>query len=108
MTPPFQNLRLEADSLYALINDWAQMQLTVAHDYAVITGFGFHADLAGAFSALVPDWEASIFLPTTYLDWETGTYSLELVDEKCYASRNQQGFLLPDVPVVVVVVSMPE
>ena len=105
----FQKMRLEAKSLYALIQIWAEMHLTVADDStAIIIGYGYTYDIAGAFSDLVLDWEATILLPKENLNLEPGEYDLFMVGEALYAFRDQQQFSIPDMPVVVVVVSVVE
>ena len=104
----FQKMRLEADSLYSLINNWVETHLTVTEGAAIIIGYGYAYEIAGAFSNLVLDWEATIVLPRAELELENGEYDLIMLKEKLYACRNQQKFLLPDGPVVVEVVSVPE
>ena len=104
----FQKMRLEADSLYALVSTWAEMQLQLTEDGAVITGYGFAHEIAEAFTNLVLDWEASIFFPEGNLSLESGTYELIFIKEKLYACRDQEKLLLEDTPVVVQVTSAPE
>ncbi|MCO6488459.1 MAG: hypothetical protein J5I98_08580 [Phaeodactylibacter sp.] len=104
----FQKMRLEADSLYALINNWVETHLTVKEDTAVIIGYGYAYEIAGAFSNLVLDWEATIILPREELDLENGEYDLIILEKELYACRNQQKYLLPDMAVTVEVVSAPE
>ncbi len=104
----FQKMRLEAQSLYALIQTWAEMHLTLTEDSATITGYGYTYDIAGAFSDLVLDWEATILLPRDRLDFALGEFDLLTVGEELYAFRNQQQYPVPDGPVILEVVSMPE
>ena len=104
----FQKMRLEADSLYALINNWVETHLTVTEGAAAIIGYGYAYDIAGAFSNLVLDWEATIILPRAELDLENGEYDLIMLEEELYACRNQQKYRLPDMAVAVEVVSVPE
>ncbi|MCB9040363.1 MAG: hypothetical protein H6557_27380 [Lewinellaceae bacterium] len=102
----FQKMRLEADSLYALINNWVETHLTVTEGAAVIIGYGY--EIAGAFSNLVLDWEATVLLPRAGLELENGEYDLIMLGEELYACRKQQKYLLPDLAVTVEVVSVPE
>ncbi len=104
----FQKMRLEADSFYALINTWAETHLTVTEGAAVIIGYGFAYEIAGAFSNLVLDWETTIILPEEKLELKNGEYDLIMLDKELYACRNQQKYLLPDMAVTVEVVSVPE
>ena len=104
----FQKMRLEADSLYALINNWVETHLTVTEGAAVIIGYGYAYEIAGAFSNLVLDWEATVLLPRAGLELENGEYDLIMLGEELYACRNQQKYLLPDLAVTVEVVSVPE
>lgn len=104
----FQKMRLEADSFYALINNWVETHLTVTEGAAVIIGYGYAYEIARAFSNLVLDWEATIILPREELELENGEYDLIMLEKELYACRNQQKYLLPDGPAVVEVVSVPE
>ena len=103
----FRTMRLEAKSLYSLINTWVEMNLAVTEEAAIITGFGFAHDIAWAFTNLVFDWEASILLPKDGLGLATGDYKLTRFGEELYACRDQQKYLLADQPVVVEVKSAP-
>ena len=94
-------MRLEADSLYALIAAWADMQMIVTEESISIKGNGFVYDIAKTFSSLVQNWEASILLPPGELDAKPGNYDLLLVSEGLYACRGKQKLLLKDGPVVV-------
>ena len=49
----FQKIQLEAGSLLALIDTWAEMQLQVTDTSAKIIGYGFAPDIAEAFTTLV-------------------------------------------------------
>jgi hypothetical protein len=104
----FQKMRLEADSLYSLIMNWVEMQLFVTKEETYITGYGYYYEIAGAFSDLVFDWEANIYLPQHKLELEEGSYDLIMVDEKLHACRNQKGHIVEDGPVIVEVISVPE
>ncbi len=101
-------MRLEAGSLYALINNWVETQLVVTESSARIIGYGYAHEIAGAFSDLVLDWEATIVLPRQELSLETGEYDLFMLEEGLYAFKDQQRFPLADQPVVVEVVSVEE
>ena len=103
----FRTMRLQAKSLYSLINTWVEMNLAVTEEAAIITGFGFAQDIAWAFTNLVFDWEASISLPRGGVGLETGEYKLIRLGEALYACRDQQKYLLADQPVVVEVKSAP-
>lgn len=104
----FQKMRLEARSLYALIQTWAEMRLAVTEDSAAITGYGYTYDIAGAFSDLVLDWEATILLRRDGLNLRPGEYDLLTLGEELYAFRDQRQYPVPDGPVVVEVVSVAE
>jgi hypothetical protein len=108
MTPPFQTLQLEAPSLYALIGTWAETQLLVTREEARIVGYGYPQEVAAAFTALVFDWEATIFLPRETLPLTGGTYDLILKDGTLLACRDQRSTPIPDQPVRVEVRSVPE
>ncbi len=102
----FTKMRLEAPSFYKLIMNWVETQLIVTPDSARIIGDGYYYEIAGAFSDLVLDWEATILLPE-HPGLETGEYDLAMVEDQLHAFRNQQGYPLADGPVVVEVVSVP-
>ena len=104
----FQKMRLEADSFYALINNWVETQLVVTDSSACIIGYGYAYEIAGAFSDLVLDWEATILLPRQALGLEAGEYDLSMLEEGLFAFKGQQRFPLADRPVVVEVVSVEE
>lgn len=104
----FQKMQLEAESLFALIQTWAEMQLIVSEDTAAIIGYGYSDEIAGAFSILVFDWEATIPLPRHELDLPEGSYDLIRSNGLLHACRNQQAYPLADRPVRVEVVSVPE
>ena len=59
----FQKMQLEAGSLFALISTWTEMQLIVSEDAATISGYGYSDAIAGAFSVLVFDCDASVVIP---------------------------------------------
>ncbi len=102
----FTSMRLEAPSLYKLIMKWVETQLIVTENDARIIGYGYYYEIAGAFSDLVFDWEATILLPHPGL--EPGEYELNTIDGQLYAFRNRQRYSIPDGPVVVEVESVPE
>lgn len=104
----FQKMRLEADSFYALINNWVETQLIVTESSARIIGYGYAYEIAGAFSDLVLDWEAAILLPRQELGLETGSYDLSMLEGRLFAFKDQQRFPLADRPVIVEVVSAEE
>jgi hypothetical protein len=104
----FKKMRLEADRLVPLITSWAEMQLIVTEERAVIRGFGFAHDIAEAFSALVLDWEATVFLQTSLPGLAPGAYDLTVIGEDLYAARDQQKFLVPGGPVTVEVTAVAE
>ncbi len=104
----FQKMQLEAPSLYALIDTWAEMQLEVTDSAAVIKGYGFSHEIAKAFTTLVLDWEAKIFLARESLSLDPGTYDLVRVDEALFACRDQQKYLVTDRGVAVEVQSVIE
>lgn len=97
----FTHLRLQAPGLYALINTWAEMHLSVSPASAVITGRGYSYEIARAFTNLVFDWEASIRLPREELGLEAGEYELILIDGLLYACREQRKYAVADRPAVV-------
>jgi hypothetical protein len=105
---PFQKMRLEADGFYDLINTWAEMQLVVTKDSATIIGDGYAHEILEAFTVLVFDWEASIPLSKESLDIPEGSYDLSRMGDIVHACTNRQAYPLPDRPVTVEVVSMPE
>jgi hypothetical protein len=105
---PFQKMRLEAGSFYDLINTWAEMQLVVTEDSATIIGDGYVHEILEAFTVLVFDWEASIPLSKEGLDIPEGSYDLSRMGDIVHACTNQKAYPLPDRPVTVEVVSMPE
>jgi hypothetical protein len=100
----FQTMRLEAASFQSLIANWAEIQLVVTADGAILHGYGFAHDIAAAFSALVLDWEAAIHLPPAHLELAPGTYSLILLAEGLFACRGQERFRVGDGEAVVEVV----
>lgn len=99
---------LEAGSLYDLVSTWAEMQLLVSEEAALITGYGFDPDISWALTTLTLDWEATIHLPPGHIALPAGEYDLITIAGDLYACRNQEKFLLPDTPVTVEVVSVPE
>jgi hypothetical protein len=101
----FQKMRLEAPNFYALINNWVETQLIVTETGARIIGYGYAYEIAGAFSDLVLDWEATILL-SQEPDLESGQYNLYMLDEGLFAFKDQQRFPVADQPVVVEVVSV--
>jgi hypothetical protein len=104
----FTYMRLEASSLYTLIANTAELQLTVGEETARITGYGFAFDIEEAFSTLVLDWEATVLLDRAKTGLPGGEYDLIYLEDRLYATRNQQKFPLPDLPVEVEVKSVPE
>lgn len=106
----FQQMRLEAESLYALINTWAETQLEVRPDAAVIVGYGYNEAISEAFTLLVFDWEATIHLDISDLDIPLGAYRLirSQTTYLLYACSKEDSYPIPDRPVVVEVVSVPE
>lgn len=108
MKHPFQKMQLQADSWYALIGTWAEMQLIVRDGTAEIIGEGYTYEIARALTLLVFDWEARILLPMQELDIPAGSYDLSRQGDRVHASSGSDYFLLPDREVVVEVVSVPE
>ena len=108
MRYPFQKMQLEADGFYKLINTWAEMQLVVTEESATIIGEGYTYEILKAFTALVFDWEASIPLSKESLGLSEGSYGLIREGAVVYACKDQQAYPLPDRPVTVEVVSVPE
>ena len=108
MRYPFQKMRLEADGFYDLINTWAEMQLVVTKDSATIIGEGYTYEILKAFTALVFDWEASIPISKEGLGIPEGSYDLSRMGDKVHACTSEKAYFLPDRPVTVEVVSMPE
>ena len=104
----FQKVRLEAKSLFALINTWAEMQLIVQDRSAEIIGFGSTDEIAEAFTILVFDWEATISLSLDGLDIPEGSYDLIREGDIVHACRHQKSYPVTDRPVVVEVISVPE
>jgi hypothetical protein len=104
----FNKVRLETESLLSIIETWAEMQLFVTKDETYITGFGFPDDIGGAFTTLVFDWEAFIYLPQHKLNLEEGAYDILTIGEELYAFRNQKKYFIGDGPVVVELISVPE
>lgn len=107
MSQPFQQLQLEAPSLYALIETWADTQLLISEEEARIVGTGYPQGIAEAFSTLVFDWEATTFLLRETLPLAEGAYDLILKDGQLSACRGRESVLIKDQPVQVEVVSMP-
>jgi len=101
----FQKIQLEADSFYALITTWAEMQLEVTEDSALIRGYGFAPEIAEAFTTLVLDWEAEIRLPEIPDGLTPGAYDLIELDGLVYACREGEKFRLADGEVSVEIVS---
>jgi hypothetical protein len=100
----FTQLELQADSFYDLIGTWAEMQLVVPDEGAAyLHGYGFTADIAAAFSALVLDWSARIELPADSVQLEPGEYELIRLETGVYACRGGEKWLLGDVGCRVVV-----
>lgn len=108
MSQPFQQLQLEATSLYALIETWAETQLLISKEEARIVGTGYPKGIAEAFSTLVFDWEATTFLLRETLPLAEGTYDLILKDGVLLACRDQESFCIKDQPVQVEVLSVSE
>jgi hypothetical protein len=105
----FKKMRLEADSLYSLIMTWIEMQLFVTKDGSYITGYGYYYEIAGAFTNLVFDWEAYIYLPQHKFNLEEGVYGVATIGEDLYAFKDQKKYYLgKDGPVIVEVISVPE
>ncbi|MCB0614606.1 MAG: hypothetical protein KDC75_14920 [Phaeodactylibacter sp.] len=104
----FQKMQLEADGFYKLINTWAEMQLVVTEDSATIIGYGYTYEIAGAFTMLVFDWEASIPIAKEGLNIPEGSYDLSRMGDKVHACSSEKAYFLPDRPVTVEVVSVPE
>lgn len=90
----FKHITLHAESLYALINDWVEMQLLVEEEKAYLFGYGYAYEIAEAFTTLVLDWEARIYMPTPTLP--PGQYDLVMLEEGLYACQKQQKWLLED------------
>ncbi|MEZ4995359.1 MAG: hypothetical protein R2824_33385 [Saprospiraceae bacterium] len=105
---PIQKMHLEAPSLYALISTWAETQMIISEKIAQIIGYGYARDVAEAFTLLVFDWEATIFLDRTGLMLPAGTYGLIHDGDTLLACREQQSFSIPDQPVTIEVISVPE
>lgn len=105
---PFQKMQLEAPSLYALISTWAETQLVVEKDRATIIGYGYQREIAGAFSLLVFDWEATISLDRSTLAIQDGTYGLIRAGDHLLGCKDQQTYPIPDQAVRVEVLSVLE
>ena len=101
-------MQLEADGFYKLINTWAEMQLVVTKDSATIIGEGYTYEILKAFTALVFDWEASIPIAKEGLGIPEGSYDLSRMGDKVHACTSEKAYFLPDRPVTVEVVSVPE
>ena len=100
----FKQLELQADSFYGLIGTWAEMQLVVPDEGpAYLHGYGFTADIAAAFTALVLDWSARIELPAGAVQLEPGKYELIRLEEGVFACRGGEKWLVEDVGCRVVV-----
>lgn len=108
MRLPFQKMQLEAEGFYDLINTWAEMQLVVTEDSAMIIGEGYTYEILKAFTNLVFDWEASIPISKEGLNIPEGSYDLSRMGDKVHACTSEKAYPLPDRPVRVEVVSMPE
>ena len=108
MKYPFQKLLLEAEGFIDLIGTWAEMQLVVTPDTAVIIGDGYTYDVSQALTTLVLDWEARIPLPRAALGIPGGSYDLSRKEDWVHACRGDEYFPIADRPVVVEVVSVPE
>ena len=104
----FQKMQLEAGGFYGLINTWVEMQLVVTEESATIIGYGYTYEIAGAFTMLVFDWEASIPLSKESLGLSEGSYGLIREGDIVYACKDQQAYPLPYRPATVEVVSAPE
>ena len=105
---PFQKMQLEAGGFYKLINTWAEMQLVVTEESATIIGEGYTYEILKAFTALVFDWEASIPIVKAGLNIPEGSYDLSRMGDKVHACTSEKAYFLPDRPVTVEVVSVPE
>lgn len=108
MKYPFQKMHLEAEGFFDLIGTWAEMQLVVSGDAAVIIGDGYTFEIAKAFTALVLDWEARIPLPRHELDLPDGAYDLSHQGSIVFACKGQEAYPVVDRAVRVEVVSVPE
>lgn len=103
----FQKIQLEADSFYALITTWAEMQLEITEDSATLRGYGFAPEIAEAFTTLVLDWEGEILLPALPPGLAPGAYDLIELDGLVYACREGEKYRLEDGEVSVEIVSRP-
>lgn len=104
----FQKMQLEAKGFYDLIGTWAEMQLIVTDDSAVIVGDGYTSEIEEALTILVLDWEATIPLSGPGLELPTGSYDLTRKGATVHACMDEQFFPLADRPVVVEVAAKPE
>lgn len=104
----FQKMQLEAQGFYDLIGTWAEMQLVVTQDSAVIIGDGYTYEISEAFTALVLDWEAHISLPKAELGIPEGSYDLSRKGDIVHACRGEKFYPLADQPVALEVISVPE
>jgi hypothetical protein len=104
----FQKMQLEAKGFYDLIGTWAEMQLIVTDDSAVIVGDGYTSEIEEALTILVLDWEATIPLSGAGLELPAGSYDLNRKGDMVHASQGQTSYPLPDRPVVVAVRAEPD
>ena len=101
MSQPFQQIQLEASSLYALVDSWASTKLLISEEEARITGCGYPKLITEAFTSLVFDWEATTFLLRETLPLAEGTYDLLLKDGLLLACKDQETCVIKDQPVQV-------
>ncbi len=106
MKHPFQQMRLQAESFYALITTWAEMRLEVAEDSALLRGYGFAPEIAEAFTTLVLDWEATLQLLEVPETLAPGAYELIELEGVVYACREGGKYRLDDQKVSVEVLSV--
>ena len=65
-------------------------------------------EILKVFTALVFDWEASIRIVKAGLNIPEGSYDLSRMGDKVHACSQEKAYFLPDRPVTVEVVSVPE
>jgi hypothetical protein len=101
-------MQLEAPSLYALIESWADTKLQISEDEARIIGCGYPKLITEAFTSLVFDWEATTFLLRETLPLAEGTYELVLKDGLLLACKDPETCVIKDQPVQVEVLPVPQ
>jgi hypothetical protein len=96
-----QKIRIEADSLYTIIDNWNKMTLEVRNDSAVLSGDGFAYDIAEAFNTLILEWEAEVALTNVPDELHPGKYELMEKEGTVYAVHHEERYEIEDQDAVV-------